>query len=1298
MLTFAAHTVKTESSGLTVNENLSRIISENEIIGGRTYKRFIFPDEYSKGGRWPSTEYSEKVLYFAAPENSSPKLELSLRGIETFKAADLVPFPKFIKGENGIINEVYEIPAGREDRELAHTEIKHFGRNEGMNLYMLVIRPLVFKRGTAELARDIGIRVSFGRNFENGPVNGRKPENIFQAAVINYGYAVSNKIKSAKTTAPCFLDRQTSWLKLKIKDEGIYRITGAYMINSGIDISSVLCSRIKIYSGAGRDIDNNPEVSAIHGAVEISRKVTDVNGNGFFEDNDHIVFYAMQTTQRDTSSASHYFNEYSESTYYWIDPGIGSSTDGRDCSELSISSGSYAEVSTFIRHIFAEKRNTLLNAGDTFRWYNSEIGPLQQYEINFNMKDIDPAYPVKLKVQHAQDISSNLLRIKYTVNGDPSTDSTTYSQNFEKSYNASYFNPGSSNTLTMTNLETGKSKYFNGWDVVYYGPVEAGSSDEYFSAELTPGSGYRFNLAGSSGRTLFDITDPYNVKQSVLSADNCIINTAKPFNTYVLFSGAYKTPVSAERFDNTTEKSLHSRNAQADMVIISPPDFYNFFKNDESGYIKAHTNAGKDVASIEIVSTDEINSEFGRGYQEPAATRNFIRYAYENWGTEYILLAGDGNCYIKNETGIPEKNYIYPADPTNPYNYGQGSDDFYANLYTADPAQHVSLGRFTVSNTTELNNVVSKCVSHITGPATGTKNSKVLLVADDERNPDFFSDNPSSGWYETVHIKNTENYIASIIPRYYYTDKLYSTEYPLEYSAATGLWLKPSALEDLVRKLQSGVNVFCYVGHGAPMQLAHEKLFTPAAFSGINNYENYFFMIGATCSFGVFNDPELKTLSEQMLISANRGSVGLINSVGPVYSGDNERLTGKIFEAAMTDPVNKLTVGKALKYGKTLHPSYSGNSQSYMLIGDPALSFFNDATIVESESAVELYTLVPDSIDSKLNRSLEPSLLDDNGIMNTTIYDSENPRSYFNSIKWDPADDDSLKYVLPGKAVLSVKSTIADGRSTAGFILPKDLTYGDNKGKVLFYGYNGSGGEFTGCIDSVSIRGDAQVTITDSIPPSIRILYNSLNYIAGDPVGSNPVIYTEISDEYGINTSGGIGHKIIMEIDGVRNDVTPNFIYDTDNYKKGHTFYQAVELSTGMHNIKVTAWDNFNNYSEKSETFEVTESEGGSSDRIGNLLNYPNPVKGKGTTFGFAVDSQNDLESYSITVYTINGRKIKVIDDCPVDLSANYQQCFWDGHDADGDEPANGVYIYILRAKFQGAGKAVKRGKLIFAR
>jgi len=242
-----------------------------------------------------------------------------------------------------------------------------------------------------------------------------------------------------------------------------------------------------------------------------------------------------------------------------------------------------------------------------------------------------------------------------------------------------------------------------------------------------------------------------------------------------------------------------------------------------------------------------------------------------------------------------------------------------------------------------------------------------------------------------------------------------------------------------------------------------------------------------------------------------------------------------------------------------------------------------------------------------------------------------------------------------------------------------------------------SGDEFSGSINSVSIRGDAAVTINDSIPPGIRILYNSLNYISGDPIGQSPVIFAEISDENGINTSGGIGHKIIMEIDGGQTDVTPNFVYETDNYKKGYTSYQPLSLAPGKHNIKISAWDTFNNYNERVDTFEVIKESDNSSSRIGNLLNYPNPVKNRGTTFGFAVDSQSDLESYTITVYTVNGRKVKVIEDTLINPAALYQHCFWDGYDDDGDTPANGVYIYILRAKFSGE-TVIKKGKLIFGR
>jgi hypothetical protein len=1304
----AATDIRPDRSGISIHENISDFSFEVLSIDGKDLKKCIFPKEYSKAGLYPETEYYERVFYFSAPEGSDPRLEISLNSSISLSNSELVPSQKFIKGKSGLISESYELPVKREDRESEHAEIVFFGQLNGMNLYRLLLRPMIVKNDQAVIGTDIGIKIRFGNDFDNPKADNPDPQDALEASIINFEYAKNNKVSKKKVTAPNFLDRQTEWVKLKIRDEGIYRITGASLVSSGLDITSALCSRIKVFSSAGKDIDNNPTLPVYHGAKEISRKVVDSNGNGLFEDSDYIVFYGMQTTQRDSGKTAHYFNRYSENTFYWIDLGLGALSDGKEIQDMTSTSTDYEEINVFQRHIFSERKNSLVYEGEFFKWYNAKIDPLQSISIDFNMKEIDAAYPVKLKVNHALDIGSNQSRIKYSINNYATSDTISSLTRFDLDLNNSFFTPNAVNSFSMTNMQVfdpkqDMAKYYNGYDVIYNGVVNAGSYDEYFYAQLDSTKTYRLNLENSSGRQLFDISDPYNVRYSVLNNDYCVLNADKEFNSYLLFSGSYKVPAEMKIYDNTAVKSLHSRITQADMVIISPSDFYDFFKNDEMGYIQAHLDAGHDVSSIEIVNIDEISNEFGRGYQEPAATRNFIEYAYENWGTEYVILAGDGNYYIKNELNTPEKNHIYPADPSYNYYAGDGSDDFYANLSSTSPAQHVAIGRFTVSNITELRNVVSKTISYIKNKNQGIKKSRILLVGDDERNPDFFDpDNPYDGWFEKLHIENTESLIVSEIPEYYFCDKLYSTEYNLEYSAATGLWLKPAAQDDLIRRLQNGVNVFCYIGHGAPMQLAHEKLFIPSAYSKVNNYENYFFMIGATCSFGVFNNPNVKNLAEQMLVSPNKGSVGLINSVAPVYSGDNESLVGKIFEAEFFNPVNKLTVGKALQQGKILYPSSRGNSPRFMLIGDPALMFFNDKTIVESESSLELNTLVLDSISSSLNQTTSAGISDFNGVLNNTIFDSEVKRTYFNSEKWINIYGDSiispLEYNLPGKIILSGISTINNGNSVVKFILPKDLTYGDNKGKVLFYGYNSYGQEFTGSINSVSIRGDAEVTISDSIPPEIRICFNSLNYIAGDPIGQSPLIFAEIFDENGINTSGGIGHKIMMEIDGTATDVTPYFTYDIDNYKKGHTSYQPVDLSEGKHIIKITAWDAFNNYNERTESFEVVKASDQQSNRIGNLLNYPNPTKSKGTTFGFAVDSQSDLNSFTITVYTINGRKVKVIDNASVNPADQFQQCFWDGKDADGDTPANGVYIYVLRAKFNTGDTINKKGKLIFAR
>jgi len=1289
--------ILTSKRGMEIYDDAGAYLKSEDIkIGGVRYKKLVLPENYSPSIDFPSTETFERIYTFAIPDGAVPTLSYRTSGILNFRTSELVPSRSFIPGPDGMSAEAYIIPEERTDTEREHAGIVRFGHYEGMELYRLILRPLVIKGKTAEFAGRTDVSIKFSKEFGSEPADVSDIKAGFLKSVVNAGYAKADPVRLKKTKEPCFLDIGTEWIKVKVKDDGIYRISGAALRSLGLDLSAVMCSRIKVYSSVGKDLDNNPAALPYHGAQEISRRVVDTNLDGYFNDNDYIIFYAASALTRDGSAQSYYYNKYSGHTYYWINPGTDSPGNGKDMLPAALTGTEYSqEISVFTKHIFNETRSeNYYKDYNYFLWYGKIIEPFSTYSVSFSLKNMLQTDPVLIRIKNSNEISNN-ARIECTVNGEPGSNVVSVTQTFEHEFDPSFFIPNGSNTLSLANTALTTPKYFNGYEVLYSAPVTASSADEYFYAEGTAGVRTRMDMGSSEGKDLYNISDPYDVMHTTLSGNYCIADIDS-VSSYILFSGTYKNPVSLSIYDNRNSQSLHSVNRTADMVIIAPDEFINFFKNDGDGreYINTHIHSyDNGVNSIALVSIDSLSNEFGRGYQEPAATRNFIRYAHENWGTEYFILAGDGNYYIYPENPSSEKNHIYPSDPNYSNFLGKGSDDFYANLSSLSYAQHVSLGRFPASNISELRNIVVKTTDFMKNGNIDNQRVKVLLVGDDER-----SLNGDGTWSETYHIGNTETYIVPSVPDYYYTDKLYMTEYPFEYSAATGLYLKPKAEQDLIRKLNGGVNLFCYIGHGAPMQLAHEKIFTPSTFSKVYNTDRYFFMFGATCKFGVFNNVGIKYLAEQMLLSPGKGSVGLINSVTDVMVGSNEPLVGAILSSAFSNELNKLTIGQALKEGKNDKPQ-AGNSTRFMLLGDPALKLFGDKKIVRSQSSVELYTLKPDSILSTLDTGIA-GISGNDGILNTVIVDSEVKRAYYNSEEWPQFtySIDSLRYTLPGKIILSARSEIQDGSSVTRFILPKDLTYGDNKGRVHFYGRNSDGIEFTGSIDSVSIKGDPEVTVTDSIPPSIRILFNSENYIGGDPIGQSPVIYARIEDENGINTSGGIGHKIIMEVDGNAVDVTPNFSYDLNSYQSGAAFYQFVDLSTGDHIVKVSAWDNFNNYNETLQSFTAVNESTKNEKWIGNLLNHPNPVKNNGTTFGFSVNLPSELRSYSVTVYTINGRKVKTLESSAVDYSDQFQSLFWNGRDADNDIPANGVYIYVLRARFNDGKTVTKKGKLIFGR
>ena len=144
-------------------------------------------------------------------------------------------------------------------------------------------------------------------------------------------------------------------------------------------------------------------------------------------------------------------------------------------------------------------------------------------------------------------------------------------------------------------------------------------------------------------------------------------------------------------------------------VIITTENLKNY---NQGGYnlhdlADAKTNVG---LNTKIMTVEEIGNGYS-GTSTQEKIRNFIKYAYNNWQTDYVLIAGDTGL-------VPTKN-VYVQDPKWPKNVP--CDLYYACLdsdapdgsYECDLTAEVYVGRAPVDNTQEVTNFVKKTLDYM---------------------------------------------------------------------------------------------------------------------------------------------------------------------------------------------------------------------------------------------------------------------------------------------------------------------------------------------------------------------------------------------------------------------------------------------------------------------------------------------------------------------------------------------------------------------------------------------------------
>jgi len=85
-----------------------------------------------------------------------------------------------------------------------------------------------------------------------------------------------------------------------------------------------------------------------------------------------------------------------------------------------------------------------------------------------------------------------------------------------------------------------------------------------------------------------------------------------------------------------------------------------------------------------------------------------------------------------------------------------------------------------------------------------------------------------------------------------------------------------------------------------------------------------------------------------------------------------------------------------------------------------------------------------------------------------------------------------------------------------------------------------------------------------------------------------------------------------------------------------------------------------------------------SAAQLMDVYNYPNPFA-RETYFTFKLTQIPD--DLKIRIFTVAGRLIKEIDKKSYELNYDFNRIHWDGRDQDGDNCANGVYLYKMIMK-----------------
>ena len=708
-----------------------------------------------------------------------------------------------------------------------------------------------------------------------------------------------------------------------------------------------------------------------------------------------------------------------------------------------------------------------------------------------------------------------------------------------------------------------------------------------------------------------------------------------------------------------------------------------------------------------VAPLESIQDEFNGGRRSSYALKRFLKYAFDQWDSEFVILLGDGSEDPQNLLGDSGPDWIPVQKILGPVPAGEAreaipSDTWFVSFETPR-LPSMFLGRIPANSIEALSPVIAKIIQYENVTPEQTWRRDMLLVADDKYSTvtTFGSGGGSVNQYcekdyELV-FKALSDSVRMIVVRDAGLSLGNVEVFDLNYYLRAGE-VEPFTVQGgdtcrirvdqtqvrtraivsplVFQRLNEGRLWWNYQGHANQYVLSHESYYLNQPFDDdkqyLTNVGKPFLFTAFSCHANGFaaarelSDRVGPSIGEDIVMLPDRGAIASWASAGyevlpvPVWTPThlNTRLARRLFSDPPRDPRDnaaRVILGEAIVKTliENLDVENDDAAKSYLLLGDPGTRISVGAPQIKvTANGVPVTSGEPVRLLSFGDTlRLEADIASNVRIQTLTVEYRDNDGSrILGSSEYvvTPAFPDTGAGSLGGK-----RFQISFGSSLSADSYRYVIRAVDRAGIVSLF-------EVVFEFQTVLRSGGAPIR-------------------ANDPVRSDADLSVLILSPSPIDPQTDI--ELFLNGAPLAFTATP---FEGDTTRREYVLsWSHAPYAAGTYQIAV----HLGGEQVALHTFTVTSGSG-----FANLMAFPNPFDDElGTRFSFTFTGAQPFDLL-LRVYTVSGRLI--YQRIERSLQPGYHQLAWNGEDDEGQKLANGIYFYRMLAK-SDAGDVVEQGRLV---